>query len=87
MSAPPSPLPLPVVTPSACMVRADELHELLKREQEQNINSTDSDPAVDAYLKANAASTPDHIATEVHKRSCMHIFVCTEQHHLAHNIT
>ena len=26
--------------------------------------STDSDPAVDAYLKAGAASTPDHIATE-----------------------
>ena len=43
---------------------ADELHELLRREQEQNINITDSDPAVDAYLKANAASSPDHIATE-----------------------
>ena len=43
----------------------DELHELLKREKEQNTKSSDSDPAVDAYLKANAASTPDHIATEV----------------------
>lgn len=44
---------------------ADELHELLRREQEQNVKSTDSDPAVDAYLKANAASSPDHIATEI----------------------
>ena len=43
---------------------ADELHELLRREKEQNVTSTDSDPAVDAYLKANAASSPDHIATE-----------------------
>lgn len=42
----------------------DELHELLRREREQNVTSTDSDPAVDAYLKAGAASTPDHIATE-----------------------
>jgi len=44
---------------------ADELHELLRREEEQGITMTDSDPAVDAYLKANAASTPDHIATQV----------------------
>ncbi|KAL3132996.1 hypothetical protein ABBQ38_006905 [Trebouxia sp. C0009 RCD-2024] len=44
--------------------RQDELHELLRREREQNVTSTDSDPAVDAYLKAGAASTPDHIATE-----------------------
>jgi predicted RND superfamily exporter protein len=44
---------------------ADELHELLRREEEQGITVTDSDPAVDAYLKANAASTPDHIATQV----------------------
>ena len=47
------------------MPYADELHELLRREQEQNITSTDSNPAVDAYLKANAASSPDHIATQV----------------------
>lgn len=46
------------------MPNADELHELLRREQEQNVTTTDSDPAVDAYLKANAASSPDHIATE-----------------------
>ncbi|KAL0031878.1 hypothetical protein WJX79_002852 [Trebouxia sp. C0005] len=44
--------------------REDELHELLRREKEQGITVTDSDPAVDAYLKANAASTPDHIATQ-----------------------
>ncbi|DBA97183.1 TPA: hypothetical protein ACH3X1_014944 [Trebouxia sp. C0004] len=44
--------------------REDELHELLRREEEQGITVTDSDPAVDAYLKANAASTPDHIATQ-----------------------
>ncbi|KAL0035494.1 hypothetical protein WJX77_008879 [Trebouxia sp. C0004] len=44
--------------------REDELLELLKRERELNVNSQDSDPYVDAYLKANAASTPDHIATE-----------------------
>ena len=44
---------------------ADELLELLKREKEQNVTTKDSDPYVDAYLKANAASTPDHIATEV----------------------
>ena len=43
---------------------ADELLELLKREKELNVPSKDCDPYVDAYLKANAASTPDHIATE-----------------------
>ena len=47
------------------MTCADELHELLRREEEQGVTVTDSDPAVDAYLKANAASTPDHIATQV----------------------
>ncbi len=47
------------------VTHADELHELLRREEEQGITVTDSDPAVDAYLKANAASTPDHIATQV----------------------
>ena len=41
------------------------MHELLKREEEQNIKNTDSDPDVDAYLKANAASSPDHIATDI----------------------
>jgi hypothetical protein len=46
------------------MVLADELLELLKREKELKVTSEDSDPYVDAYLKANAASTPDHIATE-----------------------
>ncbi|KAL0038217.1 hypothetical protein WJX79_008741 [Trebouxia sp. C0005] len=44
--------------------REDELLELLKREKELNVPSKDCDPYVDAYLKANAASTPDHIATE-----------------------
>lgn len=46
---------------------ADELLELLRREKELNVSSEDSDPYVDAYLKAEAASTPDHIATEVNK--------------------
>ncbi len=55
------------------MNHADELHELLRREEEQGITVTDSDPAVDAYLKANAASTPDHIATQVRAfRSFIH---------------
>lgn len=47
-----------------CMAPADELLELLKREKEQGVSSEGCDPYVDAYLKANAASTPDHIATE-----------------------
>lgn len=48
----------------SCLAPADELLELLKREKELGVSSGDSDPYVDAYLKANAASTPDHIATE-----------------------
>ena len=43
---------------------ADELLELLKREKELKVPSRDCDPYVDAYLKADAASTTDHIATE-----------------------
>ena len=49
----------------ACMVLADELLELLEREKKLGISSKDADPYIDAYLKAGAASTPDHIATEV----------------------
>lgn len=48
-----------------CMVLADELLELLEREKKLGISSKDADPYIDAYLKAGAASTPDHIATEV----------------------
>lgn len=36
----------------------------MKREKELNVTSKDCDPYVDAYLKANAAATPDDIATE-----------------------
>ena len=53
------PLQLSITT-----VLADELLELLKREKELNVPSKDCDPYVDGYLKANAVSTPDHIATE-----------------------
>lgn len=58
---------------NAVQLLADELLELLRREQELNISSHDSDPHVDAYLKANAASTPDHIATEASLYCCLHI--------------
>ena len=53
------------------MLLADELLELLRREKELNVTSKDSDPYVDAYLKANAASTPDHIATEASHHRCL----------------
>ena len=47
-----------------CWLSADELHELLQKEKEQGVQP-DSEHAVDAYLKANVADTPDKVITEV----------------------
>lgn len=47
-----------------CWLSADELHELLQKEKEQGV-PPDSEHAVDAYLKANVADTPDKVITEV----------------------
>ena len=47
-----------------CCLCADELHELLQKEKEQGVQP-DSEHAVDAYLKASDADTPDRVITEV----------------------
>lgn len=47
-----------------CLSTADELHELLQKEKEQGVQP-DSEHAVDAYLKASDADTPDRVITEV----------------------
>lgn len=46
------------------MYTADELHELLQKEKEEGVQP-DSEHAVDAYLKASDADTPDRVITEV----------------------
>lgn len=73
---------------------ADELHELLQKEKEQGVEP-DSEHAVDAYLKANVADTPEKVITEVRCRhtacnlhipitprlfACGSMFLCDHSH-------
>lgn len=66
---------------------ADELHELLQKEKEQGVQP-DSEHAVDAYLKANVADTPEKVITEVRlchtacKVICMQLMNCTHSQYL-----